>query len=144
MTNNVGQRLLADAEDRSRAVSVYDHLFGAGVESERDVGPPAELLGLPLDGIRQTEIIQHPWPQLSGDPLHRLDGLVDQLAHGCCLLQQRLPFLESPRKPRQVNLKGGQGLTELIMHLARQSGPLVFANGFEKARELAQLLPRSP
>src|SRR5437899_748791 len=84
VADGVGQRLLHDAEKRSRAFS--RRLLRQPLQSDvaMNAGPLLDILREPLDRRAQTEIIEQAGPQIAADTACLLDGRIepgDRLAH---------------------------------------------------------------
>ena len=87
-------------------------------------------------------MIQRGRPQVGGDPLHRREADLDQTDQRLDAIDRLTvdPLLpQRARRPRQLELDGGQCLAELIVQLAREAGPLLLAGRLDPRRQLTQL-----
>ena len=102
-----------------------------------------ELLALPLERGRETQIIESSWPQVGGDSSQRCDHFVHQL-HGrfdfCA--QLRLPLCDLAPDQGQIHLDRRAGLAKLIVDFSRDGSAFFFADALKAGSEGAKLFER--
>ena len=73
MAENVGQRLLHDAEHGGGLLIAERNTLQRTVAAALDAGSRLKLLRLPFDGFHQTQIVQDAGAQFAGDAAHHVD-----------------------------------------------------------------------
>src|ERR1041384_3665583 len=140
MADDVGERLLEDAEERSGHLRLQQRLVQAGVYFAFDAGARLEFVRLPFDRRHQSQIIQYARPQFSGDPPDGLNG-------GIHARDERFDGLwpgPLAGQPRQVQLQAGKRLAQFVVDFTGDARALLFADGLQVGGQRAQLLVRFP
>jgi len=142
VTEDVGQRLLKDPEDGASQVVRDRDAITRHLHRDLDTGARLKLLPLPLERGRQTQVIQHARPKRRGDAAHGVRGLIDSLDDRRALRDCFVIARKTVLHPRDVQLKSGQRLTELIVDFPRDPGALFLAHLLKARRQGAELLAR--
>src|SRR6185503_18901153 len=131
MSGHVGQRFLNDSKRMARDV-VREPRKLLGVERDRNSGPFGGVLYEILDRGLEAQLVEHAGTQLAGNPAHDLhrfvDALRDRLIDGAELPGSAGALLGLLAEPRQVELERGERLAQLVVNLARDPSPLLFAD----------------
>ena len=141
MSRHVGERLLngpvgahLDVGGQPLREPILDE-FGA------DAGAVRKLPQIPLERVRQAEVVQHGRPQQLREVAHAAQRVVRHRA--------RLPDRSSGAPigadrlfgDRQLHLHGRQCLSDFIMQLASDAPALVFMGAHELCRQALQIRP---
>lgn len=106
-------------------------------------GALLELVGLPLGGGGESEVIEHAWPEVRGDATDGHDRVVDERRHGGELAGNHGGIgLHVRPDPRHVHLECSQRLAEHIVDLAGHGGPFLLPRRQQPFRQVLQLRPR--
>src|SRR5438132_7828999 len=109
------------------------------VDTNSESGPSRLAISQPAERRWQTQLVEDGGPQLEGQPAHLIEGPVDQ----------RKRFREgtfpgralTPLHRLQIELHGGQQLTEFVVELARDLAPFSLLRLEQAPRQSEKLLP---
>lgn len=136
MANDVGKRFLKNAEEGCVQIGTQGLVPEMYAHLTFDAGPGLKFICLPFKCSRQAQMVEHARAQLGRDPTDHLDRGIDVGRQLPGLGQQGLLITRQlARKPRNIQFATGQRLPQFIVHFARDSSALFFANGLKIDRE---------
>ena len=124
MTHDVGQRFLEHAEHRRLLFLAEQGQLAIDADVAAQTRPCAEGDRFPLDGGRQSEMIEGGRPQLSTDSFDGFDADFDQAderLQAVDRLRRDVVLGQGDCRAREFELDGRQRLAELVVELSGRS-----------------------
>src|ERR1700691_2919983 len=127
---DVRQSLLQDAKERSGPFRINRRIRPGQTDPALDSGALLKLFRGPFHGGPRAEMIQDSRPEVGRDSAHRLNRFVDP-AHDAVDALRPLRPARSALQRGQVDLDGGQSLSQFVVDLPRQSGSLLLPHALQ-------------
>src|SRR3954447_6881990 len=103
MADDVSQPFLKDAEEFRGVVLFQSQFTGGNRYGALNAGTRGEFIRLPLDGCRQSKIVEHAGSQPAADLAPRAHSVIDEPDGSADPIPQlAFDFRQMPAHPRQI------------------------------------------